>query len=657
MRYYEASHLPVSEATWPEDQDFDDLEPDDALPDELFPAFRDKQALIIPRLQTMDNYIKIHYKRVIIEKLCKMVKAEGIEHILPGSAVISRMNYWRTDRTSILVDLTISALIQRKDDTDTDYEETNYIVQVGFWIKEEITYICGSFCVLWGESDHSGHWPLSEYLIPHLKKTDVEKYAQELLHLELPEGWRDQHLNTAQVLAERLKLKTVHLPLHGYGRTRSILFFQKGKITIDVKDEASNITHRRHEIVEANTIVINKNVVKCDTATLDIYHECIHAEWHYLFYKLQAMHNNDLRQIRKYSKLRYDKSGERDPLSWLEWQAWQGSMSLWMPRNFMQEEIGRIGSRLQHSSMHLGARFDHIGRSIAKAYDIPKYRVRSRLINMGYIEAKGALNYLDNHYVRPFCFSRDGNTGHYTFFITSKEFSKLYQEDEKLRELIATGKFVYAEGHICLDDPKYILSTSAGPILTTWANAHVDECCLRFIEVYEQDDVLAYRFGRLNSDETFNSHFYKFPGCGDISGLSGEQMDEKLHDYINSLPRTFPRMLTKFMNDAKMTEDRLIEVTGLSESSVTRLRNNQRENYKVDQVVALIAVLHLPPLVSCVFLQSAGIDLTGNGVNSRYALVVYTLYQYPVKRIQEMLDYMGFPRLKLSDENDQERVS
>ena len=41
------------------DDEFYFLEPDDAAPEELFPAFHGKKTVIVPRLQRMDEYIRI----------------------------------------------------------------------------------------------------------------------------------------------------------------------------------------------------------------------------------------------------------------------------------------------------------------------------------------------------------------------------------------------------------------------------------------------------------------------------------------------------------------------------------------------------------------------------------------------------------------------
>lgn len=43
---------------------------------------------------------------------------------------------------------------------------------------------------------------------------------------------------------------------------------------------------------------------------------------------------------------------------------------------------------------------------------------------------------------------------------------------------------VYVEGHVCLDDEKYIIHSEGRVKLTQYALSHMDECCLAFDKGY-----------------------------------------------------------------------------------------------------------------------------------------------------------------------------
>ena len=80
---------------------------------------------------------------------------------------------------------------------------------------------------------------------------------------------------------------------------------------------------------------------------------------------------------------------------------------------------------------------------------------------------------MSGRYIEPFTFSREScpSTAH-TFVISPEESFKLYEENEEYRTRLDTGDYVYVEGHLCLNDPAYIVPTSHGPRMTDWANRH-----------------------------------------------------------------------------------------------------------------------------------------------------------------------------------------
>ena len=69
-----------------------------------------------------------------------------------------------------------------------------------------------------------------------------------------------------------------------------------------------------------------------------------------------------------------------------------------MPLGLMRPQIEKRLSALRQYSLHAGQKLDRVARAIARERDLPKFRVRARLIQMGYIAAKGALNFVDGAY-------------------------------------------------------------------------------------------------------------------------------------------------------------------------------------------------------------------------------------------------------------------
>lgn len=192
--------------------------------------------------------------------------------------------------------------------------------------------------------------------------------------------------------------------------------------------------------VPENTIVVNTNTEKSMSSELDIFHECIHYDWHYMFYRLQDMHNNDISQLKTMRIVREKGKYTENPLAWMEWQARRGSFALMMPLCVMKPLVKEKLEQLRGCPMHMGEKMDSIARTIARERNLPKFRVRARLIQMGHVEAKGALNYAGERYIHPFAFSRENGAGNYTFAVDYSDVYKEYIRNEDFRKRITNGQ-------------------------------------------------------------------------------------------------------------------------------------------------------------------------------------------------------------------------
>lgn len=354
-----------------------------------------------------------------------------------------------------------------------------------------------------------------------------------------------------------------------------------------------------------------------------------------MFYRLQHMHNNDINALRTKRVVITDSTQNKNPLSWMEWQANRGSFGLMMPLTMIHPLVNEQKSSLTGSNLHWGKRYDLIARRIAREYDLPKFRVRARLIQMNYVAAKGALNYVDGSYIEPFAFDLSRGNGNYSFVLARENLFEEYENNAAFRERMDSGHYVYADGHVCLNDERYVMNTSQGLRLTPWANAHVDQCCLRFISIYESCGISDYCFGCLNSDEEYNRHYISF--AEDADGFSAKERLDHMNRVLKALPDAFPEAMDYLMRSSKVTTEQLVERTGLSESTITRLRTKESDNYKMDQVVILCVALHLPPWLSSEMLYKAGLTLRRTKQHRAYRLILDCMFMDSVKMIQSFL--------------------
>ena len=481
-----------------------------------------------PKITKFNTYLLNHYGAEIVEEINGLLYDGELAAICGVDGFYSqqlthdrcridpRMTFWRVNKYEFTADLVVYLKANAYNDDYSGLQSFILYVSLDFCIDDQMTYEFGSVSLKQPERDRI---KLDDYLIPVLGMREVNAAAEDLLFEYMPEALHDYKLLDPFQLAKKMGLEVAYHKLYKNHKTKSVLYWFDSEVKVTPKD-GDDKTPPIVVKIPAGTILINENAVHKDRARLNVYHECFHDEYHWLFYRLQEMHNNDLRKIKRTRKPKNQGKEPKNPLTIMEWEAKQGSMALMMPESIMRPMIEQYKKEEYKIHKHAGWVYQGVGYSIYDAMDIPKYLARSRMIQLGYWQAQGSLNYIQanqmcGRYVTPFTFSREScpTTAH-TFVISPEESFKLYEQNEEYRARLDTGDYVYVEGHICLNDPAYIVQTPLGPKMTDWGNRHVDECCLRFENVYEVDESYEFHLNSINSDEEYNRHYIDFVAQG-----------------------------------------------------------------------------------------------------------------------------------------------
>ena len=107
----------------------------------------------------------------------------------------------------------------------------------------------------------------------------------------------------------------------------------------------------------------------------------------------------------------------------------------------------------------------------------------------------------------------------------------------------------------------------------------------------------------------------------------------------------FGDALKLLMNDLDMTMEQMESESGLSVSTVKRLRAGQ--DASVEQIVAISVALHLPPPVSGDLLRMCGITLDfNNQKNTVYQMILTEYYKEGIEQVNVCLAACGCAPLK-----------
>lgn len=617
----------------------------------------------LPEIQTMSGYIRTHYEGKIVAELMDKIccgelgvmkdekrlyahmpacgKSEQTVNISPSSGKIVRMGFRRSGLYFIEADLVVEVEAEICNDAP---EEIQHIVQqyrADMYISMEdgIEAEYGNFRMYRYEKDRDGI-RLDEYLIPVFHWEDIEKEAEDIIFRIAPEGLQDPKYLRSGVFAERLGLKILKLPLYRCDRTASILFFEAGEVMVYQDTQHLQLPPIPVR-VEADTIVLN--TVGGFNGDRAVMHECFHYMEHRMFFQLQQLHNSDIMKIAGWKRVDVQKS-ERSPLEWMEWQAHVGSQCLLMPRTHLHRRLREELEDMDAQSRHMGHKLQVAGRALAREYGVRNYQMRNRMIQLGYTAAKGALNFVDDGYIEPFAFSTDECRGNQTFVISPKEVLEEYVRNEAFQDLLDTGRYIYADGHICVNDPAYVALRDGKLRLTEWANAHVDSCCLRFVRNYYRDEKLRYVYGQLNSDEEYN---------GRSLALSASEKQPDLYSHavrvaktLSELPNNFHETFEWHMKKNNVTLARMSEETAISERNITRYRTEEKDNLSIDRVAKICICLHLEPEFSFDMLEKAGIHLRKTPEDLMIKAVLLGMYACSVDQVGKYLETCRYPRIK-----------
>lgn len=326
---------------------------------------------------------------------------------------------------------------------------------------------------------------LDEYFVPCVTAARLDTDLEKLLERYMPEAIDDPSKRCAKTLARRMGLNVIErlLPTDDENSHRpcSILFFMEDELELIDKETMESYT----EVIPPNTIVINNDKVNVRYEDYNVYHECVHYEEHYLFFRFQQMSTNDINRMRtKVVKYRADER-IKSPLYWMERQANRGAYSLWMPVTDMKARIhNAIISVLPQP--HIGYVYEEAGNKLIQDLKAGYFRVRARMVQLGHIHARGALNRIKGVAIEPFSFDEAAwhNPDH-TYVVTPDMVRELRAKSKEFDSFMAEKNYVYADGHVVKNSPACVRESNGAMRLTSWANEHVDKCCLRFLRTYK----------------------------------------------------------------------------------------------------------------------------------------------------------------------------
>lgn len=246
----------------------------------------------------------------------------------------------------------------------------------------------------------------------------------------------------------------------------------------------------------------------------------------------------------------------------------------------------------------------------------------------------------------------------YAVSFQSKNLLDLYVESAKFREAVDSGRYIYIDGKIVLNSPRYITFTEGHTKLKEGIKDNLQAYCLH----YRQEIDFSDRKPGQNSTGAHWAHamYKRCPGVlyrknGKLAKrkiLKNELENAKRIDSVNDVTpenilaivggghypgENFSEALVRFMRECNITEEDLSELTGLAPKTIQRMRNpNLRTSLK--SVVAVCVALSLDLYNSIYLVHLAGFELTNSTEDKVYYFILGFAYKETVYDCNRMLE-------------------
>ena len=495
--------------------------------------------------------------------------------------------------------------------------------------------------------------------------SDNDKYSGELVPIISRDAFENEATKFLEKYYPLALQEPVPVPIRKIAEDMGLLIIEDSLLSSEldilglVVFEDGNIKDKNKNIVIRNakrgTVLIDPRVYyerTLGTVNFTIAHECFHWYRHQPYHALMKMlgANDELGKIIQCSIGSNAKDSEKwKAVDWMEWQANGVAPRILMPTNTAKIKISELVEKYHiHFDGTDGYLIEEMISELADFYGLSKQAVKMRIREMGYAKIDGAFTYVNGQYVTPFSFDASALSDNQSFTISSADLFKAYCLNKDFRKAIDTGRFVYIEGHVCLDNEKYIVRSDEQIKLTQYALSHIDECCFVFDKGYSYESKYQgqkyYTQMMYKTPEQPNAQEYSFElNAHNKILLSQIQGASKSANAMRLYPGAFSETLVQLMKERKLSNKKLADASLVGERTIQRLRNDEEYPTTVQTVLGLCYGLKLsvPEAEMLVGKTDFNIKPT-NPQNYAYRCALSACAENSIYEINEMLEACGY---------------
>jgi hypothetical protein len=484
--------------------------------------------------------------------------------------------------------------------------------------------------------------PMDDALVPIISRAKLDTEAENFLRKYYPKALLEPISIEPDKLCEAMGLAVRQARISADGNVFGRIYFYDG--TADIYDDTTGEVHV--ENIPAGTILVDTTqswLYGIGAFNNTIVHECVHWDRHKKAVALARMYKREITHI----GCKIVGGSVEKKFDFIEWQANNLAPRIQLPATMVKKYVDSSISRIRRET----GLYDYVDiidiliKDVATHFAVSQTAAKIRLIDLGYEEAKGALIYLDGHYVRPHKANSIKLENNQTFSISAMDAAWLRAfPTSGLKEILDDGRYIFVENHYVLNSKYYVERNEEGTLqLTHYALNHMEECCLIFdLSIGNKDVPEKYHTECfLNRERGVTIDFVpNYRGGHATKESQDKELDRfvtSTRDFLLKLPNDYVeslKMAIEWVGNPSHTE---IQKRGVSRKTLERCLAGEKVDIK--SLVAICLCLHLPYKVSMHIISNSPTPLVlRNDAHKWYDFVLETMYLEKLSVINEFLD-------------------
>ncbi|MEI4426215.1 ImmA/IrrE family metallo-endopeptidase [Streptococcus agalactiae] len=488
---------------------------------------------------------------------------------------------------------------------------------------------------------------LSKDWVPYIRKKDFDDIAEKFLRKYYPQALTQPTPVPVETIVSEMGLSIHQEKLTIDNSVFGKMVFKDTDVEV-IEDEQLISKHfNKGSILVDKDVVFKRNVGSYNNTVI---HECVHWELHKVFHEVKMVLDKDHSQVSSWTEENLADSSMWTSLDWMEWQANGIAPRILMPKVQTRIKIRELFQTLTlvNPDISRSELVQEVVDNLATFFEVSRQAAKIRMIDLGFKEANGVYNYLDDRYMRNFAFELEAFDNGSSYTITSNDLCFEYCFNESFRQIIDRNKFMYVDNHLCLKDKKFIYMTKDGPIMTDYAYEHMDECCLIFkvksknFTTISNETYYDYVLNRgVTKESEIKADFVDIlqnPSLMDqLPPLDMMKLGKKISELLKELPFEFSGTLRSHRKRKNCTQPFLAKLVGITERTLRDYETLEDNLPRLELTLSFCFALKLRPELSDDMIKKAGHQLTISPPHQVYKMLLSTSYYKPLSEINSIL--------------------